>query len=140
MNNLTRAQEWVIKAEEDLKVAEYLSATEDEEEVLLPIGSICFHCQQAAEKYLKGFLVLNGIDPPKTHDLDDLCELCAEISDSFKNIADQCSELTAYAVQPRYPTGMELNEQDMRDALNNARAIRDFVLNIAPEMKVDKSR
>lgn len=140
MNNLTRAQEWVIKAEEDLKAAECLSATEDEEDLVLLIGAICFHCQQAAEKYLKGFLVLNGTDPPRTHDLDVLCELCTQISDSFKNIADQCSELTAYAVQPRYPTGLVLNERDMRDALNNARAIRDFVLNIAPEMKVDKSR
>ena len=31
---------------------------------------ICYHCQQSAEKYFKGFLIFNGIDaPPKIHDL-----------------------------------------------------------------------
>lgn len=38
----------------------------------MPIGIICYHCQQSAEKYLKGFLVLHGMSPPKTHDLNQL--------------------------------------------------------------------
>ena len=49
-------------------------------------------------------------------------------------IADQCSDLTAYGVQPRYPMELMLEEQDMRQALNSAIAIRDFVLALAPEM------
>lgn len=35
----------------------------------------CYHCQQSAEKYLKGYLVLYGKNPPRTHDLDELCKL-----------------------------------------------------------------
>ena len=40
--------QWLIKADNDLKTAEFgLTANE-------PItDTICFHCQQAAEKYLK---------------------------------------------------------------------------------------
>jgi hypothetical protein len=30
--------------------------------------------------------------------------------------------------------GLMLEEQDMRQALNSAKAIRDFVLNLTPEM------
>lgn len=33
---------------------------------------VAFNAQQAAEKALKAALILAGIDPPRTHDLDDL--------------------------------------------------------------------
>jgi len=80
------------------------------------------------EKQKEIFPYLNRI-----HDLDELCKLCSELSDSFKDIADQCSDLTAYGVQPRYPMELMLEEQDMRQTLNSA-AIRDFVLALASEM------
>ncbi|UTW71020.1 HEPN domain-containing protein [Anaerobacillus sp. HL2] len=63
----------------------------------------------------KGFLVLHELNPPKTHDLNQLQKLCSNISVSFANIADQCSDLTAYGVQPRYPMQLMLEERDMKD-------------------------
>jgi hypothetical protein len=36
----------------------------------LPSEIICYHCQQSAEKFLKAVLVMQGIRPPKTYDLD----------------------------------------------------------------------
>lgn len=98
MDNLTSAKEWRRFAEMDLMSAEYLLKMRP-----VPIEIICYHCQQSAEKYLKGYLVLHGMNPPKTHDLNQLQKLCANISDSFSDIADHCSDLTAYGVQPRYP-------------------------------------
>ena len=62
------------------------------------------------------------------HDLDELCKLCLKFSDIFNNIADQCSDLTAYGVQPRYPMELILEVEDMQQALVSAKAIRDFVL------------
>lgn len=113
----------------DLKSAEYLLSMHP-----VPVEVICYHCQQAAEKYLKGYLVLNGMNPPKIHDLDELCKHCLELSNIFNNIADQCSDLTAYGVQPRYPMEPMLEEQDMQQALNSAKTVRDLILKIAPEM------
>jgi HEPN domain-containing protein len=46
-------EEWRFLAERDLTVAEYLAANM----VPTPTQIIAFHCQQAAEKYLKGALV-----------------------------------------------------------------------------------
>jgi HEPN domain-containing protein len=129
MDNLAQAQEWQRFAAMDLNSAEYLLNMHP-----VPVEIICYHCQQSAEKHLKGYLVLCGKNPPKIHDLDELCKLCSELSDTFKDIADQCSDLTAYGVQPRYPMELMLEEQDMRQALNSAKAIRDFVLVLAPEM------
>ncbi len=129
MDSRTRAQEWQRLAEMDLRSAEYLLNMYH-----VPVEIICYHCQQSAEKYLKGYLVLHGINPPKIHDLDELRKLCMKWSDTFKDIADQCSDLTVYGVQPRYPMELMLEEQDMWQALNSAKAIRDFILAIAPEM------
>ncbi len=129
MDSRIRAQEWQRLAEQDLNSAGYLLNMRP-----VPLEIVCYLCQQSAEKYLKGYLVLYGINPPKIHDLNELRKLCSELSDTFKDIADQCSDLTAYGVQPRYPMELMLEEQDMRLALNSAKAIRDFVLVLAPEM------
>lgn len=107
MDNVTQAQEWQRFAAMDLESAEYLLKMHP-----VPIEIICYHCQQSAEKYLKGYLVLCGKNPPKIHDLDELCKLCTRLSDTFKNIADHCSDLTAYGVHSRYPMEMMLEEQD----------------------------
>ncbi len=45
-------KEWIHKAEHDLGMAEL--ALENKPEYT---DSICFHCQQAVEKYLKAYLV-----------------------------------------------------------------------------------
>jgi HEPN domain-containing protein len=36
------------------------------------LGEAVFHAQQAGEKALKSMLIAEGIDPPHTHDLEDL--------------------------------------------------------------------
>lgn len=104
MVNIEEVQKWQKLAEMDLKTAEYLKNMKPH-----PVEIICYHCQQSAEKYLKGYLVLCGMAPPKMHDLDELCKLCSKYSDTFNSIADQCSDLTAYGVQPRYPTELVLS-------------------------------
>ena len=116
-------------AEMDLGSAEHLLNMHP-----TPMEVVCYHCQQSAEKYLKGYLVLHGNNPPRTHDLDELCKLCLDTHDGFGKIADQCSDLTAYGVQTRYPMGLTLEERDMSQALNGARQIRDCVLALAPEL------
>jgi HEPN domain-containing protein len=132
MDNLAQAQEWERLAAMDLRSAEHLLKMHP-----VPIEIICYLSQQSAEKYLKGFLVMHGTDPPKTHDLDELCKLCLRVSGAFADVVDQCSDLTAYGVQPRYPMGVMLEEQDMQQALRSAGAVRNLVLSLAPEMAVD---
>jgi HEPN domain-containing protein len=49
MVNIKEAQEWQRLAAMDLNTAEYLQNMSP-----LPLEIICYHCQQSAEKYLKG--------------------------------------------------------------------------------------
>lgn len=57
-------QQWVKKAQRDLIAAEKLASE-------LPDIAI-YHCQQAAEKALKGFLILHDFDPGDTHNINTL--------------------------------------------------------------------
>lgn len=116
------AAAWLRFSEMDLKSAEYLKAM-----VPKPIEIICYHCQQSAEKALKAFLVLHEINVMKTHDLRFLCNECAKICEDFSAIGENCSRLTIYGVQSRYPFAMEIEEADMTLAVSDAHEIFDFV-------------
>lgn len=116
------SREWLDMAEKDLGAAEFLLDMRP-----VPVEIICYHCQQAAEKLLKGALVRFDIEPPKTHDLVQLCKLCCGMDERFSQLADACVELSPYGVQVRYPSDLELNETDMTCALHECKNIQGFI-------------
>ena len=120
-NNNDLVKEWYRFAMMDLNAAKYLCNMYPK-----PLEIICYHCQQSAEKMLKGFLVSNGIDPPKTHDLRRLCEMCIEINNTFEDLKDICEGLNPYGIQPRYPDEIEIFETDMEKALENIQSMVEF--------------
>ncbi len=122
MNGNSLSREWLDMAEMDLKAAEYLLGMRP-----VPVEIICYHCEQAAEKLLKGSLIHFDVVPPKTHDLIQLCKLCCNIDMGFEALIDACVELTPYGVQVRYPSNLELDESDTRCALRQCRIIHGFV-------------
>ena len=112
--------EWIRFADTDLATAEFLQGMHPQ-----PLEIICYHCQQSAEKYLKGYLIYKGIEePPKIHDLDTLSEMCLSFDSRFSSIDKACSVLTLYGIQPRYPNEIEVNENDMLRAIEYAREVR----------------
>ena len=122
MNGKPLGREWLDFAEMDLNAAEYLLDMRP-----LPVEIICYHCEQAAEKLLKGALVHFNVDPPRTHDLIQLCKLCSDMDARFEALADACVDLTPYGVQVRYPSDLELDESDTHSALRQCRAIYEFI-------------
>lgn len=67
---------------------------------------VAFHSQQAAEKAIKGALVLAGVDPPRTHDLNDLRN---RLPDGWrvKRSPPDLGRLSAFATDSRYPDDIE---------------------------------
>ena len=59
--------EWLAKVGEDYSVAAGLLRRRK-----VPADSVCFHSQQAAEKFLKAVLQQRGTRFGKTHDLEGL--------------------------------------------------------------------
>lgn len=116
-------KQWIELADNDLALAEHTAKTMWP----TPHEIVCFHCQQFAEKYLKAFLVSKGQEPPYIHDLVKLVALCAAENPVFEQIKQRCIMLTEYGVQPRYPGGMQIIEEDMVRALHFAADIKTFM-------------
>ena len=114
--------EWFNHGDMDFQAAELLLASYP---LLLEI--ICYHCQQAAEKYLKGYLAFTSkTERPRTHDLVLLLAECMKSDERFNDIQRACAVLTRYGVQPRYPNEMEINEDEMHNAVMYMRKIRNI--------------
>jgi HEPN domain-containing protein len=92
----TYIKSWLDKAEHDLISAQRLLEIKP-----IILDNACFHCQQAVEKCLKAYLIYNGIDIERTHNIESLLNQCADFDPVFETIDPL--DITAYAVQGRYP-------------------------------------
>ncbi|MEG1482152.1 HEPN domain-containing protein [Clostridium sp.] len=125
------SDEWFEFARRDLESARFLIRMDP-----FPIEIICYHCEQSAEKYLKGFLILNGKKVEKTHDIVLLNNRCIKLNDKFKEIYDDCIELISYGVQVRYPYQLDVDENDMLNAIESAERIEKFILSLIEENNI----
>lgn len=117
-------KKWLSKANNDLKTARNLMSFPEEERVT---EAICFHCQQASEKFLKAFLVTKNIEFGRTHILEALLDLCRGVDSDFFNIST--GKLTDYAVEVRYPEVFYTPTQsEAEESVILAERISDFVL------------
>jgi len=112
-NNLRLAGEWFKKAKADIDFAK-IGIKETQH-----YGQVCFLCQQAAEKYLKGFLVANGIKPPRIHSVTTLANRCIKITQKFTDLIPKCKILDRYYIPTRYPIaiGLTFKKEDAQEAL-----------------------
>ena len=116
MKETTR--EGLDKAEGDFGVAERESAATQAN-----YDAICFHAQQCAEKYLKGWLNERGIRFPKTHDLLVLLDLALPVDPILETLRAPLAHLSDFAFEFRYP-GEWADLQTARDALTDCSTIR----------------
>ena len=126
----SEAKAWMVKAWRDLETARRAANGEP------PFYDVAvYHCQQAAEKAVKAFLVHHGKPHEKTHDIEVLVDLAGEIDSNFNRLADAADALTPYATRFRYPNAtfaVEPQPAEYDEALKYAQAIYDFVLNRLP--------
>ena len=112
------------KADSDLKDAKILynnneSSTE----------GICFHCQQAIEKYLKCYLIYNNNKIKKTHNISELLGCCKKIDKSFNNLEKlNIDDMTNYAVVIRYTDDIELDKEDAKEAILITEKVKLFII------------
>ena len=64
---------------------------------------VCFHCQQCAEKYLKGLMEEIGLAVPKIHYLDLLLTALATHHPTLRSMRRGLFFLSIFAVDIRYP-------------------------------------
>ena len=122
---------WMVKAWRDLETARRVANGQP------PLYDVAvYHCQQAAEKAVKAFLVHHGKVYEKTHDIEVLVDLACEIDSSFSKLADAADALTPYATRFRYPNAtfaVEPQPTEYTEALQHAQMVYDFVLGRLPK-------
>ena len=129
-------QEWVEKAENDLKNAAHtLKMGAD-----CPTDTVCFHAQQCVEKYLKAFLVLKGKDFPRTHDISELTALLPGGLKVVLAVEDE-RRLTSYATMVRYPgSSTPILLSEARSAVDTARRVRRQIRGLLPQQALRRRR
>jgi uncharacterized protein len=85
-------------------------------------GIAAFHCQQAVEKLLKGFLVLARKRSRKTHSLSDLGVMAQASFPEIAELVAEAEDWSKWAVAYRYPAEQgdappEPDEDELRRAL-----------------------
>ena len=97
-------KEWLDKAENDLLFAE--ANLRDEHEFY---PQICFHFQQAAEKYLKASIIRYELGLAKVHDLTHLLKLCITHDSTLSCVTESCILLNSAYIETRYPVHWPTN-------------------------------
>src|SRR5690606_34772022 len=119
--------DWLLKADRDINLARIA-------QIHAPESSdfICYHCQQAAEKYLKALVVHHRLQLRKTHDLEELLDLLLPIESTINDSHfHEAIKIKIYAVGIRYPDPSgDPTEADVIQAIAAAEFFRTFAKNI----------
>jgi HEPN domain-containing protein len=119
-------RQWLLKAEEDLNAAKSLLTYGT-----TFLSTVCFHSQQAAEKFLKAYLTYRQVEFPKTHDIDEILDLIAPVNSKLSESLRDTIVLTNYGVGVRYPGEFpSVTGSDAKQAIQMAEKVRGLVLEL----------
>ena len=125
---VAETREWLGKAALDLRAAAFEFTAQP------PLtADIVFHCQQLAEKSLKGFLAWHDRPFRKTHNLFEIGQQCAAVDPTLEGLIRQAARLTEYAWKFRYPVEPEEpSVAEAQEALALAREVYEAIINRLP--------
>jgi HEPN domain-containing protein len=119
---------WIHKSTRDLESAKILTSEDPPY-----FDTAIYHCQQAAEKALKGFLIFCEQEFEKIHDIEKLISLASMHLKEFSSLLSDGKILTPYATKFRYPDDLiEPDNDEYRFAYLSAKKIYDFVISKLP--------
>ena len=91
-------REWLTKGWHDLQTARITASAADG-----PLDTAIYHCQQAADKSVKGWLTANNVPFERTHDVRRLIKQAVGVLPAFSKFAHAAEVLTPYVSAFRYP-------------------------------------
>ena len=117
-------QEWISRSQNDWKTAKIIYEEKG------PGDTLCFHCHQAVEKYLKAYLVFKNIHFEKIHHLWQLAKLGAKEDKDFLDFEEDFKTLDAYYIESRYPPETRFYpRQECKKVLDLAEKLIRFITN-----------
>ncbi len=120
---------WLVKAQHDLASARKLATDPDPY-----LDTAVYHCQQAAEKAIKGLLVFYGQRFEKVHNVQFLITQALPFAPELTELLEAAEGLTPYATLFRYPgVVLEPDRPEYDLAVASAEEIYTCVLSLLPE-------
>ncbi len=112
-------QEWFNRGQIDIDEAEFLLKHNRAFEV------ISFHIQQGIEKYLKGYLISQGWQLEKTHDLRELLNEATKMDKSFGKFISPLRKISRYYIESRYPFGyrVDYTKEEIEESLEQVKRL-----------------
>ena len=130
MNEAKRqlVQSWLTKAQRDLASARVLATNSPP-----LLDTAIYHCQQSAEKVVKGFLVFCDHEFERVHDVEVLIQAAVPYESGFSAWVDMGRLLAPYARIFRYPGNItEPSREQFNQAMCASEKIYNFVLPLLP--------
>ena len=127
--------EWLRFANMDLDAAKFSFKTMRP----APLEIICFHCQQADEKFLKSIFIHLNITIIKTNCLPLLVTTLLDYIDVPNEIDDISEYLTQFATRTRYPNVTKIDEDTTKLAIAQAEQVKIWAEKIIAEKSSEQS-
>jgi HEPN domain-containing protein len=114
--------DWMYHAEQDLMAARALSRRADLFEPAV------FHCQQAVEKALKGFMLYKSRRLFDGHNITWLCKQAALTDAAFTPFIEKTAELNKFYIEARYPADIPtiIDGESAQSALQCAEGVAEI--------------
>lgn len=116
-------KEWFSKADKDLEEAKFLFENKR------PFENVAYFIHQSIEKYLKGFLISNGWELEKIHDLVRLIKESCGFDNSFEQFISAMEKITDFYIESRYPIGYEVEYtfEEIEEAMKTADSLGKLI-------------
>lgn len=126
-------KEWLRRAHRDLETARLIFSHQGYPE------EIIFLLQQALEKYLKGYLIFQGWELKKIHDIETLLTEAMGFDKSFEKFLDLGRKLTAFYYEERYPPAPVV-EPSKEELVETFRSVQELIHKIKSKVKLIRAK
>lgn len=118
-----RYLDWYDKAQKDLRGAQILFEAEADNSL------VAFHCQQAIEKALKGYVLKTTKELLEGHSLIFLIRRAARFDEEIRKFNKDCAFVNQFYIETRYPADIpdEVDEIEVRECLETALSVLNHI-------------
>jgi HEPN domain-containing protein len=123
MADSRRYADWYNKAKSDLNGAIILYKNDGD------LSLVAFHCQQAIEKMLKGYILKNTKKLLEGHSLVFLIRRASQFDVSMKDYLKDCAFVSQFYTETRYPSDLpnEVDGEEAKECLDTATAVVEYI-------------
>lgn len=123
MADSRRFADWYVKSDADARAARILFENGGD------LALVAFHCQQAIEKALKGYILENTQSLLDGHSLVFLIRRSSAFDADIKRFLRECAFVNQFYIEARYPSDLpdEVDGDEARTCLDTAERVLEYI-------------